>query len=121
MRTCFVVDDSSVVRKVARNILEHFQFTVSEAEDGAQALILCQKQLPDAILLDSSMPVMDGFDFLRALRRMPGGDKPKVIMCQVDNDDSQVARALHVGANDILLKPFDMDRMASKLAAVGFN
>ena len=121
MPTCFVVDDSDVVRKVARRILELFQFSVSEAEDGAQALALCQRQLPDAILLDASMPVMDGYDFLRALRRMPGGDRPKVILCQVDNDDSQVARANHVGANEILLKPFDKNRVAEKLAAVGFR
>jgi two-component system chemotaxis response regulator CheY len=121
MPTCFVVDDSSVVRKVARRILEHYRFKVSEAEDGAQALVLCRDQLPDAVILDASMPVMDGYEFLRALRRMPGGDRPKVIMCQVDNEDSQVARAHHVGADEILLKPFDMDRMAQKLAAVGFE
>jgi two-component system chemotaxis response regulator CheY len=121
MPTCFVVDDSSVVRKVARRILEHYSFDVSEAEDGVQALALCHQQLPDAVILDASMPVMDGYEFLRALRRMPGGDRPKVILCQVDNEDSQVARAMHVGANEILLKPFDKDRMAEKLAAVGFE
>ncbi len=82
MRTCIVVDDSSVVRKVARRILEHFDFTVSEAEDGAQAIALCQRTLPDMVLLDASMPIMDGYEFLRGLRRMPGGDRPKVIMCR---------------------------------------
>jgi len=121
MRTCVVADDSSVVRKVARRILEQFDFTVDEAEDGAQALALCQRKLPDAVLLDASMPVMDGYEFLRALRRMPGGDRPKVIMCQVDNDDAYIARAYHVGANDILLKPFDKPRIAAKLAALGLN
>jgi two-component system chemotaxis response regulator CheY len=121
MRTCIVVDDSSVVRKVARRILEQFAFTVSEAEDGAQAIQLCQGKLPDMVLLDASMPVMDGYEFLRGLRRMPGGDRPKVIMCQVDNDDSQIARAHHAGANDVLLKPFDKQRVAAKLASVGFG
>ena len=121
MPTCFVVDDSDVVRKVARRILEQFHFTVSEAEDGTKALALCQKQIPDAILLDASMPVMDGYEFMRALRRMPGGDRPKVIMCQVDNDDAQLARANHAGVNEILLKPFDKTRVAEKLAAVGFR
>jgi two-component system chemotaxis response regulator CheY len=52
---------------------------------------------------------------------MPGGDRPKVIMCQVDNDDAYIARAYHVGANDILLKPFDKPRIAAKLAALGLN
>ena len=68
---------------MARRILEHLDFTVSEAEDGAQAIQLCQGKLPDVVLLDASMPVMDGYEFLRGLRRMPGGDRPKVIMCQV--------------------------------------
>ena len=121
MRTCIVVDDSSVVRKVARRIFEQFDFAVSEAEDGAQALQLCQRQLPDAVLVDASMPVMDGYEFLRGLRRMPGGDRPKVIMCHVENADAYIARAHHVGANDILLKPFDTSRVAAKLAAVGLR
>ena len=76
MKTCLVVDDSSVIRKVARRILEGLDFEISEAEDGEQALNACQATLPDAILLDWNMPKMDGYDFLKALRRLPGGDRP---------------------------------------------
>jgi len=119
MRSCIVVDDSSVVRKVARRILERLDFEVTEAEDGAQATELCRRKLPDMVLLDANMPVMDGYEFLRGLRRMPGGDRPRVIMCQIENDDAQRARARHVGANDVMLKPFDQQRMAAKLAALG--
>ena len=60
MKTCLVVDDSSVVRKIARRILEGLEFEVTEAEDGSKALEICQRQLPDAVLLDWNMPVMDG-------------------------------------------------------------
>jgi two-component system chemotaxis response regulator CheY len=119
MKSCLIVDDSSVIRKVARRILENLEFTVSEAEDGSQALGLCQQKLPEAVMLDTSMPYMDGYEFLRALRRMPGGDRTKVIMCQVDNDVAQVARALHAGANEILLKPFDKERVQTALSAAG--
>ena len=73
MKTCLVVDDSSVIRKVAKRILEGMDFQITEAEDGQQALDQCQRMLPDAILLDWNMPKMDGYDFLKALRRMPGG------------------------------------------------
>jgi two-component system chemotaxis response regulator CheY len=66
MKTCLVVDDSSVIRKVARRILEGLEFEISEAEDGEQALDACQRRLPDAILLDWNMPKMDGYEFLRA-------------------------------------------------------
>ncbi|MGE3149303.1 MAG: response regulator, partial [Pseudorhodoplanes sp.] len=50
MKTCLVVDDSSVIRKVARRILEGLDFRITEAEDGEQALTACQHQMPDAIL-----------------------------------------------------------------------
>src|SRR5215469_982686 len=73
MRTCLVVDDSSVIRKVARRILEGLDFQIVEAEDGEKALEVCKRSLPDAILLDWNMPVMDGYEFLGNLRRMPGG------------------------------------------------
>ena len=74
MKTCLIVDDSSVIRKVARRILEGLDFDIAEAEDGEQALDACRRQLPDAILLDWNMPKMDGYEFLRSLRRLPGGD-----------------------------------------------
>jgi two-component system chemotaxis response regulator CheY len=81
MKTCLVVDDSSVIRKVARRILEGLDFQIIEAEDGEKALEVCKRGLPEAILLDWNMPVMDGYEFLGNLRRMPGGDQPKVVFC----------------------------------------
>src|SRR5436305_15066822 len=69
MKTCLVVDDSSVIRKVARRILEGLDFKITEAEDGQQALEQCRGAMPDAVLLDWNMPVMDGYDFLKALRQ----------------------------------------------------
>ena len=68
MKSCLVVDDSKVIRKVARHILEGLDFSVSEAADGREALDACLASTPDVILLDWNMPVMSGMDFLRALR-----------------------------------------------------
>ena len=93
MKTCLVVDDSSVIRKVARRILEGLDFEISEAEDGEEALTACQQRLPDAVLLDWNMPKMDGYEFLRALRRLPGGDRPKVVFCTTENDVAHIAPA----------------------------
>ena len=84
MKTCLVVDDSSVIRKVARRILEGLEFQIVEAENGEEAIESCRKNLPDAILLDWNMPKMDGYDFLRVLRRLPGGDRPKVVFCTTE-------------------------------------
>ena len=119
MRTCLVVDDSSAIRKIARRILEEMDFQIVEAEDGAKALEACQRELPDAILLDWNMPVMDGYEFLGALRRMPGGDQPKVVFCTTENGIDHIARALDAGANEYIMKPFDKDIVAAKFQEVG--
>jgi two-component system chemotaxis response regulator CheY len=119
MKQCLVVDDSNVIRKVARRILEGFDFNVGEAEDGQQALDSCLKEMPDAILLDWNMPVMDGFEFLKQLRQVPGGDKPKVVFCTTENDVAHIARALRAGANEYIMKPFDKDIVEAKFHEVG--
>ena len=119
MKTCLVVDDSSVIRKVARRILEGLDFQISEAENGEEAIEACRGWIPDAILLDWNMPKMDGYEFLRALRRLPGGDKPKVVFCTTENDVAHIARALHAGANEYIMKPFDKEIVEAKFQEVG--
>ncbi|HWM81539.1 MAG TPA: response regulator [Pseudolabrys sp.] len=119
MKTCLVVDDSSVIRKVARRILEGLDFSIVEAEDGEQALAACRVGFPDVVLLDWNMPRMDGYEFLRALRRMPGGDAPKVVFCTTENDVAHIARALHAGANEYIMKPFDKEIVEAKFQEVG--
>lgn len=119
MKHCLVVDDSAVIRKVARRILEGLAFRVSEAEDGEQALVACRAQMPDAVLLDWNMPVMDGYDFLRALRALPGGNHPKVVFCTTENDVANIARALRAGADEYIMKPFDKEIMTAKMQEVG--
>jgi two-component system, chemotaxis family, chemotaxis protein CheY len=119
MRTCLVVDDSSVIRKIARRILEEMGFHVVEAEDGQQALEVCQRELPEAVLLDWNMPVMDGYEFLGNLRRLPGGDQPKVVFCTTENGIDHISRAIHAGANEYIMKPFDKDIVMAKFQEVG--
>jgi two-component system chemotaxis response regulator CheY len=74
MKHCLVVDDSAVIRKVAKRILEELRFTASEAENGRDALDQCRMSMPDVVLLDWNMPVMDGIAFLVALRKEQGGN-----------------------------------------------
>jgi two-component system chemotaxis response regulator CheY len=120
MKQCLIVDDSSVVRKVARRIMEELEFEVREAEEGAQALDMCRKGMPDLILLDWSMPIMDGVEFLAHLRtELTDGEKPKVVFCTTENDVAQIAKAMRAGADDFLMKPFDRDIVEAKLQEVG--
>src|SRR3984957_14340106 len=114
MKTCLVVDDSSVIRKVARRILEGLDFQIIEAEDGEKALEVCKRGLPEAILLDWNMPIMDGYEFLGNLRRVPGAAQPTVGCCTPENAVARIARALHAGANEYIMKPFDKDIVTAK-------
>jgi two-component system chemotaxis response regulator CheY len=119
MKHCLVVDDSAVIRKVARRILEELSFSSSEAENGRDALDQCRKSMPDAVLLDWNMPVMDGISFLVALRKERDGNQPKVILCTTENDIEHIARAIKAGANEYIMKPFDRDIIEAKFHEVG--
>ncbi len=119
MKSCLVVDDSKVVRMVARRILQGLEFDIEEAADGKQALEACERKLPDAVLLDWNMPVMNGIEFLRALRQMPGGDAPIVVFCTTENDMQHIQEAISSGANEYIMKPFDSDIIATKFQQVG--
>lgn len=120
MTQVLVVDDSPVIRKVARRIFEKLNLQVAEASDGQAALDACTFLMPDAILLDWNMPVLDGFGFLRELRKMPGGRDPIVMLCTTENDVAHIARAMHAGANTYIMKPFDQGTMVAKCQECGF-
>ena len=119
MKTCLVVDDSGVVRKIARRILEGWISRSSKPRTARRRSKSCKHAMPDAVLLDWNMPVMDGYEFLGHLRRMPGGDEPKVVFCTTENGMDHISRALHAGANEYIMKPFDKDIVAAKFQEVG--
>ncbi|MGL4635879.1 MAG: response regulator [Beijerinckiaceae bacterium] len=118
---CLVVDDSAVIRKVARRILEGMDYMIMEAEDGSKALDVCAVHMPDAILLDWNMPVMDGYEFLKLLRKVENGKKPKVVFCTTENDVAHIARAMHAGADEYIMKPFDREILVTKFQQIGLG
>jgi len=119
MRSCLIVDDSKVIRMVAKKILTELGFRTAEAEDGKVALDYCQKELPDAVLLDWNMPVMNGLEFLLELRKLPGGDAPIVVFCTTENDIEHIQEAITAGASEYIMKPFDSEILQAKFAQVG--
>ncbi|MDB5688383.1 MAG: CheA signal transduction histidine kinase [Sphingomonas bacterium] len=118
-KTCLVVDDSRVVRTVARYMLEGLDFTVEEAVDGEDGLDRCRDMHPDVILLDRNMPGMDGIAFLREIGRGGFGQRPKILFCTADNDAASLREAMAAGADALVLKPFDRQTLHAQLAAVG--
>lgn len=119
MKHCLVVDDSAAIRTVIRGILEDLRFEVSEASNGLEALDLCRKRMPDVVLLDWNMPVMDGLEFLGVLRAQAAGQQAKVIFCSTVRDAEQIVQAMIAGASEYLVKPFDRPLLEAKFQEVG--
>jgi two-component system, chemotaxis family, chemotaxis protein CheY len=121
MNHCLVIDDSKLIRTIHTRMLHQLGLRVSEAENGRDAIDSCTREMPDLIVVDWNMPVMDGFAFLKALRAMPGGRAPKVILCTIESDLEHITRALAEGADEYIMKPFDVQILAAKLSAVGIG
>jgi two-component system chemotaxis response regulator CheY len=119
MKSCLIVDDSKVIRKVARHILETLQFSVDEAQDGQEALARMEAHMPDVVLLDWNMPVMSGMEFLRTLRQKNLEARPKIVFCTTENDSAHIRAAIEAGADEYVMKPFDRETLESKLQIVG--
>jgi len=119
MKYCLIADDSLAMRKVMRGILTDLGFEVGEAANGLEALETCRGRMPDAVLLDWNMPVMDGLEFLAALLDGGEGGRPAVIFCMSGAESSPIIRAMSAGASEYLVKPFDKAVLASKFAILG--
>ena len=119
MKSCLIVDDSKVVRMVARKILEDLDFRVAEAGDGQRAMEACEFEVPDAILLDWNMPVKSGIDFLRELRAKGEMRQPVVVLCTTENDLLHIRDAIAAGADEYIMKPFDSQIIESKFIQAG--
>jgi two-component system chemotaxis response regulator CheY len=121
MAHCLIVDDSQVIRTIARRLFEDLQFNVSEAEDAIAGLRAARQNMPDLIMLDWSMPGMGGVDFVRSLRAQPGGENPLILACLTEVDPNVIAHGVAAGINDYLLKPFDRGILSAKLADMGWG
>ena len=119
MKACLVVDDSEVIRKVARRILEGMHFMVIEAESGTKALEHCQKAMPDAILLDWNMPGMSGIEFIGAVRMQATNRPPLIFYCTTENDADDITKAFSAGADEYILKPYDTLSIQMKFSEAG--
>ncbi len=119
MKHCLVVDDSRVIRTVARRIMEDLKYTVEEVEDGMAALRAVRDKMPDLIFLDWNLPTMKGVEFVRSVRGQQDGGHPVILFCTTENDATEVAHAMAAGANEYVMKPFDGSIVRAKLAEIG--
>jgi two-component system chemotaxis response regulator CheY len=116
---CLVVDDSRVIRRMARDILAGLGLRTAEAEHGLAAVEFCRVTVPDFVLLDWNMPEMDGISCLRALRAMDLKPRPIVVMCTTESGLAKIREALESGADEYIMKPYDREVLLDKLVQVG--
>ncbi|MBN9236692.1 hypothetical protein QV13_04305 [Mesorhizobium hungaricum] len=118
MKRCMFVDKSSVIRKVARRILSGEGMFVAEAATGAAAIDLCATEMPDIIVVDSSLPDMQLTEFIGHIRSFGTAAMPLIIVLLVELDLGAIMRAKRAGAHGYLLKPFNRVQLLDRFRAM---
>ncbi|MBA4050302.1 MAG: hypothetical protein C0472_00140 [Erythrobacter sp.] len=118
-KTCLIVDDSRVIRKVSSKIAISLGYVPVEAENGEEALARCKKSMPDLVLTDWNMPEMDGITFVTKLRSIPTPREPVVVFCTSNGEAKDIHDGIAAGADDYIVKPFDEAALRAKLEKLG--
>ena len=117
-----VIDDSRAMRMILRRVLTGSGFEVIEAGDGRQALDLVEAgPVPDVALIDWNMPVMNGLEFVTAIRANKDYRAMTLMMVTTESEHGQIVRALAAGAHEYVLKPFTAEAIADKLSLLGLT
>ena len=120
MVSYLVLDDSSVIRKVARRIIEDMGCHVMDAADGAEAMQICRHSMPDAIIVDWVMPNMSGTEFIIEFKAKFGqvAANTQLIYCTHEMNIPEMAKAKRAGATHFIMKPFNKQILRKKLAEI---
>lgn len=115
MKHCLIVDDSSVIRKVAKRILARQDLAIAEAVSGEDGLEKCRYAMPDYIIVDCSLPDMLAEDFIKEVKEMVGEEPmPRISVCMVELDVSAIMRAKRAGAVGYCMKPFTRPQLIQR-------
>jgi two-component system, chemotaxis family, chemotaxis protein CheY len=115
-----VIDDSRFIRDYLCSLLKGYGMECIEAENGQSALMSVQQSGPcDLALVDMNMPVMDGLEFVKAVRGNPQMENLKILMVTTEAEDALIEAALDAGADEYLMKPFDEAALMDKLQMIG--
>lgn len=119
-RSALIVDDSRLVRAIVRTMLEPLGFDVSDAACGREALLQCAAKPPALMILDWWMEDMTGPEVAAAVRAQGGVRKPRILLCSTETRVAEIRKAMRVGVDSYLLKPFDKAKLAHRLQRFGF-
>ncbi len=117
-----VVEDSNTIRMILCQYLQKMNIQVVEAADGHEALERLKKMSPpDLVLVDWNMPVMNGIDFIRAVRKLHAYDPLPLIMVTTNSEFDHLGVAMEAGANEYIQKPCTLDALREKLAVISHS
>ena len=117
-----VIDDSRAMRRILGGMLKELGFDVHEAGHGREALDCLQERgTADIALVDWNMPVMDGLEFIKAVRANAALAPMKMLMVTSETEIERVAAALQAGADEYVMKPFDREALRDKLSILGVH
>jgi two-component system, chemotaxis family, chemotaxis protein CheY len=115
-----VIDDSRAMRRIVSSIVGGFGYEVRDAGHGREGLdVLNEGWIPDLVTVDWNMPVMDGLQFVAAVRSNPAWRSITLMMVTSESEHTQIVRALAAGAHEYVIKPFTADAIRDKLALLG--
>lgn len=110
-KTILTTDDSKVIRLMLKNALTPLGVTVAEAACGQEAVEFLNKQKPDLVILDVTMPDMSGIEVLKYIRHQSQHSEVPVVMLTAESDDETVEKANQLGVSGYVAKPFTMERV----------
>ena len=117
-----VIDDSRAMRRILARILADIGFSVSEAANGSDGLEQLERGArPHLALVDWNMPVMNGYEFVRAVRSRPQFGSVRLIMVTTETGEKEMVKALTAGADEYVMKPFTKDVIIDKLQLLGLD
>jgi two-component system chemotaxis response regulator CheY len=114
MKRCMFVDDSSVIRKVAKRILGGSEMLVIEAESGQRAIDMCAADMPEIIVIDAALPDLSATEIISRIRAMESAVVPQIAICLTEVDVGAIMRAKRAGANGFILKPFNRSQLLER-------
>ena len=116
-----VIDDSKPIRMILTKILTEIGFEVEQASNGFEAMDVLKKEKVDIALVDWNMPEMNGYEFVKAVRKDNTCKKMLLMMVTTETAITQVAAALEAGVDEYVMKPFTKDMIVEKLALMGID
>ena len=114
MKRCMIVDNSSVIRKVAGRILNSHDLIVVEASTGGDALSMCSSELPDIVVVDARLPDMAADDLIRRITTLDPDFAPQIVVCMTEFDVGAIMRARRAGAKGHMMKPFNRTQLLER-------